>query len=78
MFKVRIKESPMLKYRKLLLSLAPVFNQPVIRLILTLISLAFYFVSLDLLNSLMIIIKRRLGHLMNHVQGRNFPEDEQD
>jgi hypothetical protein len=78
MFQVRIKESPMLKYRKFLLSLAPVFNQPVIKLILTLISFAFYFVSLDLLNSLMIIIKRRLTCLMNHLQGRKFPEDEQD
>ncbi|MCK4404803.1 MAG: hypothetical protein KAW02_06900 [candidate division Zixibacteria bacterium] len=68
----------MLNYRKFLLSLAPVLNQPVIKLILTLISLAFYFVSLDLLNSLMIIIKRRLTCLMNHLQGRKFPEDEQD
>ena len=68
----------MLNYRKFLLSLAPVFNQPVIKLILTLISLAFYFVSLDVLNSLMIIIKRRLRYLINHLQGRSMREDEQD
>jgi hypothetical protein len=68
----------MLKYRKILLFLAPVFNQPVIKLILTLISLAFYFVSLDLLNSLMIIIKRRLRHLMSHLQNKDIRKDEQD
>lgn len=68
----------MLNYRKFLLSLAPVFNQPVIKLILTLISFAFYFVSLDLLNSMMVLIKRRLKHLINHLQSRNIREDEQD
>lgn len=68
----------MLNYRKFLLSLAPVFNQPVVKVILTLISLAFYFVSLDLLNTLVIIIKRRLRHLMNHLQSKDIREDEQD
>lgn len=68
----------MLKYRKLLLFLAPVLNQPVVKVILTLISFAFYFVSLDLLNSLVIIIKRRLKHLMNHLQNKNMREDEQN
>jgi hypothetical protein len=68
----------MLNYRKFLLSFAPVFNQPVIKLVLTLISFAFYFVSLDLLNSIIIVVKRRLRHLMNHLQNKNIREDEQD
>ena len=68
----------MLSYKRFLSFLVPVFNQPVIKLLLTLISLAFYFVSLDLLNSLMILIKRRLRHLMSHLQNKNIPEDEQD
>jgi hypothetical protein len=65
-------------YKRFLSFIIPVLNQPVIRLLLTLISLAFYFVSLDLLNSLMTIIKRRLSYLINHLQRKSFPEDEQD
>ena len=61
----------MLNYRKFFLSLAPVFNQPVIKFILTLTSFAFYFVSLGLLNSLMVLIKRRLRHLINHLQNKD-------
>ena len=68
----------MLNYRKFLSFFVPVFNQPAIKLVLTLISFAFYFVSLDLLNSLVIIIKRRLKHLMNHLQNKNMREDEQN
>jgi hypothetical protein len=68
----------MLNYKRFLSCFAPVSNQPLIKLILTLISFAFYFVSLDLLNSLMIIIKRRLRHLMNHLQNKNISEDERD
>jgi hypothetical protein len=68
----------MLHYRKFLLFLAPVFNQPVIKLILTLISFTFYFVSLGLLNSLMVLIKRRLRYLMSRLQNKNIREDERD
>lgn len=41
----------MLNYRKFLSFLVPVFNQPVIKLLLAAISLAFYFISLDLLTT---------------------------
>jgi hypothetical protein len=68
----------MLSYKRFVSLLVPVLNQPLIKLLLTLISLAFYFVSLDLLNSLMAIIKRRLNYLINHLQRKNLPEDEQD
>jgi hypothetical protein len=68
----------MLSYKRFVSFVVPVLNQPLIKLLLTLISLAFYFVSLDLLNSLMTMVRRRLSHLINHLQRRNPSEDEQD
>jgi len=53
----------MMSYRKFLSFLGPGFNMPVIKLLLIMISLAFYAVSLDVMNSLVMIIKRRLNHL---------------
>jgi hypothetical protein len=73
-----MKRIPMLGYKRFVSFLVPVLNQPLIKLLLTLISLAFYFLSLDLLNSLMTIVKRRLNYLINHLQRKNLPEDEQD
>jgi hypothetical protein len=68
----------MLSYKRFISFLVPVLNQPLIRLLLTLISLAFYFVSLDLMSSLTIIIKRRLSHLLEHLRGKEFSEDQRE
>jgi|GEM_PF-6860952 len=67
----------MMTYRKFISFLVPGFNQSAIKLLLILIGLAFYAVSLDLINSLMIIIKRRLNHLINNLEdGRPLGEGE--
>ena len=50
----------MMNYRKFLPFLVPLFNQPAVKLLLIMISLAFYAVSLDVMNSLVMIIKRRV------------------
>ena len=77
MCKIKVKELPMLNYRKFLSFLVPGFNQSAIKLLLILIGLAFYAVSLDLINSLMIIIKRRLNHLINNLGNEEPPGGEQ-
>ncbi len=67
----------MMTYRKFLSFLVPGFNQPVIKLLLIMISLAFYAVSLDVMNSLVMIIKRRLNHLMSNLGNEEPLEREQ-
>ncbi len=67
-----------LTYREFLSFLVRLLNQPFIKFTLTLISVAFYAVSLNVMNSLMMIIKRRLNHLMNQVEDGRSPEEELD
>ena len=66
----------MMSYKKFLSFLGPGFNMSVIKLLLIMINLAFYAVSLDVINSLVIIIKRRLNHLMNHLGNEKSREEE--
>ena len=67
----------MMTYRKFLSFIVPGFNMPVIKLLLIMISLAFYAVSLDVMNSLVMIIKRRLNHLMSNLENEEPPGGEQ-
>ena len=64
-----------MSYRKFLSFLGPGFNMSVIKLLLILLNLAFYAVSLDVMNSLVMIIKRRLNHLMSNL-GPDEPLDQ--
>ncbi|MGB2989432.1 MAG: hypothetical protein WBC98_05690 [Candidatus Zixiibacteriota bacterium] len=64
-------------YRKFLSFLVPGFNQPAVKLLLIMISLAFYAVSLDVMNSLVMIIKRRLNHLISNLGNEEPPGGEQ-
>jgi hypothetical protein len=54
------ERNAMMTYRKFLSFLVPGFNMPAVKLLLIMISLAFYAVSLDVMNSLVMIIKRRV------------------
>ena len=67
----------MMTYRKFLSFLVPGFNQPAIKLLLIMINLAFYAVSLDVMNSLVTIIKRRLNHLTSNLGNEEPLEREQ-
>ena len=67
----------MMNYRKFLPFLVPLFNQPAVKLLLIMISLAFYAVSLDVMNSLVMIIKRRLNHLTSNLGNEKPLEREQ-
>ncbi|MGB2769066.1 MAG: hypothetical protein WBC88_05000 [Candidatus Zixiibacteriota bacterium] len=67
----------MMTYRKFLSFLVPGFNQPAVKLLLIMISLAFYAVSLDVMNSLVMIIKRRLNHLISNLGNEEPPGGEQ-
>ena len=67
----------MMTYRKFLSFLVPGFNQSVIKLRLIVISLAFYAVSLNVMNSLVMIIKRRLNHLIGNLENEEPLEREQ-
>ncbi len=67
----------MMTYRKFLSFIVPGFNQPAIKLLLIMISLAFYAVSLDVMNSLVMIIKRRLNHLIGNLGNEEPLEREQ-
>ena len=67
----------MMSYRKFLSFLGPGFNMSVIKLLLIMISLAFYAVSLDVMNSLVMIIKRRLNHLTSNLGNEEPLEPEQ-
>jgi hypothetical protein len=64
-------------YRKFLSFLVPGFNMPAVKLLLIMISLAFYAVSLDVMNSLVMIIKRRLNHLTSNLGNEKPLEREQ-
>ncbi len=67
----------MMTYRKFLSFLVPGFNQPAVKLRLIMISLSFYAVSLDVMNSLVMIIKRRLNHLTANLGNEEPLEREQ-
>ena len=68
----------MLRYKGVLWFLVPGFSQSAIKLLLIVVSLAFYAVSLDVISCLMTIIKRGLNHLVSNLEDGKSLEEEQD
>jgi hypothetical protein len=67
----------MMTYRKFLSFVIPGYNQSVLRLLLIVVSLAFYAFSLDVINCLVSVIKRRLNNLASNLEdGKPLSEEE--